>query len=513
MKSLRFKIFLAIGLPVVAAVVALGVAGRGVTRSGVHRIVELEERRTDRALVETLRRELEEGLAESRVRGGDVDLSVAPRIFAAFDEVSGGAVGAALFDARGELVAGVGLPPGKVTARPLGAAQGAVGVEAHWRVDEEGRFETVALQGGLPVRAPDGRTVGTLLPLPRPSSERAANRRETLVRIDRRLLVVASGVGVLALVLGALLARRIVHPVEALADAARDLGAGDLARRVQAVSGDELGRLGRAFNEMAEALERSEGLRRRLVADMAHELRTPLAALRAQLEALQDGVVQPTDATVESLVEDAVHLSGLVDDLQDLALADAGCLTLECRSLDLEREILAAARSLGIDCGARSGSEQGGGLRLELPDAGDLPPVHADPVRLRQILHNLMDNALRHGGSGTPERPIEIGVRTADAEHVATSSPSDRPPSTIRLTVRDHGPGIAPQHLPRLFERLHRADPSRTRATGGTGLGLAITKTLVDLHGGSVDAENAPGDGLVVTLTLPVSRPADSCSD
>ncbi|MGD2114829.1 MAG: ATP-binding protein [Acidobacteriota bacterium] len=487
MTSLRLKIFLALGLLVVAAVGLVGILSRGVTRTGVHRIVELEEareREEDLALADTLRRDLE------RLWSRDGGFESAAGALAAFEVATGGASGVALFDAEAELVAGSGTPDGVVDARPLGGGE-AGGVEARWTVEEDGRTETLALRGGLPVRAPDGAVVGTLLPIPRPSPERAADRREALLRLDRRLLAAVAGVAALALLLGGLLARRIVRPVEALAAAARDLGAGDLGRRVDVASNDELGRLGRAFNDMAAALERAEDLRRRLVADVAHELRTPLAALRAQLEALQDGLTRPTPQTIGSLVEDAVHLGGLVDDLQDLALADAGRLPLDRRPLDLEREVRAAARSLGL--------ESGEGLRLEL---GDLPPVHADPRRLRQILHNLLDNARVHGGSGTPERPIEILACALEPG----SDGADRA-GMIRLTVRDHGSGVPVEHVPHLFERFHRPDPSRARATGGAGLGLAITRALVELHGGTIRAADAPGGGLAVTLALPLAPP------
>jgi len=484
--GLRFKIFLAMGALVVAAVGLLGFLSRGVTRTGVHQIVEMEEargRKVDLTLAETLRRDLERAWAR------DGDFRASGELLAGFEEATGGALGMALFDDRPELVAGFGMPSSRVEARSVEEVEGrsvAGMVEARWAVDDGGRLAEVVLRGGLPVRAPDGRQVASLMPIPRSSPDRAAGRREALVRIDRRLLGAAVGAGALALLLGGLLARRIVRPVEALADAARDLGAGDLSRRVEVASEDELGRLARAFNDMAAALERAEALRRRMVADVAHELRTPLAALRAQLEAIEDGLAEASPEAVASLVEDTVHLAGLVDDLQDLALAEAGRLALTRRALDLEEEIRAAARSLGL--------ESGPCLRLEVD--GELPAVEADPRRLRQIFHNLLENARTHGASGTPERPIHVAVRSTEER-----------PAMVEVTLRDHGPGIPDDEPSRIFERFHRGDPARARRAGGGGggLGLAIVKALVELHGGSVGAENSPGGGAAVIVTLPTS--------
>jgi len=491
--SLRLKIFLAMGALVVAVVALLGFLSRDVTRSGLNQIVELAEAQgaeADRALARAVRQDLEQA------RRRDGDFRSAAKILQAFHQATGGeeAPGMALFDEKGALVAGVGMPSDRVKVEPLEGAEAGM-IEARWTVTEGGRVEAIVLRGGLPVRGGDGHQVATLLPIRRPSPERVADRTETLVRVDRRLVAAAVGVTVLALLLGGLLARRIVRPVEALAHAAHSLGRGNLGSRVPVRSHDELGRLGRAFNDMASALERAETLRRQMVAGIAHELRTPLAALRAQLEAIQDGLAAPTPEAVASLVEDAVHLGHLVDDLQDLALADAGRLVLDRRSVDLGDEVRGAARSLGLAPEAGSGS----GLELDLP--ADLPPVSADPRRLRQILVNLLENARVHGASGTPERPIRVSVR-----------PKDRSRALVRLTVRDHGPGIPIEELPRIVERFHRADPARGRASGGqrgTGLGLAITRALVELHGGTLHVADADGGGIEVAVTLPAAQAGD----
>ena len=305
----------------------------------------------------------------------------------------------------------------------------------------------------------------------------AALLEAALGAVDRGLVAALVTVAVLALATSVLLSRRIVRPVEALAAAAKDLGEGDLGRRVALDGGDEIGRLGRAFNEMASRLERSEALRRRLVNDVAHELRTPLAGLRARIEAIEDGLVPATPEALASLGEDVAHLGGLVDDLQDVALAEAGRLSLDLRPVPVEEAVLDAARSLGLGAAGRP--------PLEL-EADAAPPVLADPRRLRQVLLNLLDNARTHGG-GAP-----VTVRAVA-----------RPDGMVEFAVRDRGPGIAPEELPLLFERFYRSDPSRSRATGGSGLGLAIVRSLVELHGGSVRAEAAAGGGATVLFTLP----------
>ena len=500
MRSLRLQIFLAMGLLVVASVGLVGLLGHGVTRSGLSRIVELEEGRgeqADLALTETVRRDLERAWRQ------DSDLRQAETILDGFGRTTSGLAGApgvAVFDLRGRLVAGSGMPSDQVDGEPLDGAEAGM-VEARWALSGEGGEEVLVLRGGRPVRGADGHPVATLLTIPHPTPSSQSDRHDTLLRVDRRLLAGAVAVALLALGLGALLTRYIVRPVEALAAAARDLGAGDLGRRVEVRSRDEIGRLGQAFNDMATALERAEALRCQLVADVSHELRTPLTALRAQLEAIEDGLVSPNPDTVASLVEDASHLGRLVDDLQDLALADAGRLALEIRPLDVGDEVRAAARSLGL--------EPGSGLTLDL--SADLPAVRADPHRLRQVLLNVLDNAHVHGASGSAWSLIEVkaGLDRDD-------------PSWIALSVRDHGPGVAEDELARIVERFHRADASRSRrltddparksGRDGTGLGLAISKALVELHGGTLRVANAASGGVMVTVTLP-AQPAGISDD
>ncbi|MFE9751268.1 sensor histidine kinase [Saccharothrix saharensis] len=273
--------------------------------------------------------------------------------------------------------------------------------------------------------------------------------------------------------------RRLVRPIRALTVAARRIADGDRATRVPVRGDDEVTRLASAFNTMADAIARTDRRHRTLVGDVAHELRTPLANLRGHLEAVQDGVLPLDPALVASLLEEQDLLERLVADLHDLALADAGALRVhpeERQAVDLAEQTVAAhrarAQASGVD------------LRAE---AGHRPVVvHADPARLRQALGNLVSNAIRHT---PPGGTVVVAVRGhADA---------------VEFAVTDTGSGIAAEHLPHLFDRFYRADPSRDRAAGGSGLGLAIARHLVEAHGGTLTAASTPGNGSTFTIRLP----------
>jgi two-component system sensor histidine kinase BaeS len=264
--------------------------------------------------------------------------------------------------------------------------------------------------------------------------------------------------------------------VEALSAGARALAAGRLDARVPATRRDELGELARSFNAMAEALERNESVRRDLVSDVAHELRTPLAGARASIEAAQDGLVPADAAFLASLQDDVGALTRLVDDLQQLALAQAGALRLQTEDVPL-------AGLLGrvLDAVRPEAARRGLSLRADVP-AG--LAARADEGRLSQVVRNLVANALVHARS-------EIVVSAAERD------------SLVETRVADDGPGVPPEAAPRVFDRFFRADASRSRATGGTGLGLAIARQLAALMGGTLTLENRPGAGATFVLTLP----------
>ncbi len=294
-------------------------------------------------------------------------------------------------------------------------------------------------------------------------------------------MAVAAGVA-LAVIFGALLlSRAVLRPVHALTLAARGLGEGDLGRRVPVSGRDEIAQLGGAFNRMAESIQAGEERQRRLTSDIAHELRTPLANLRGYLEALRDGVVEPTPELLDSLHEEALLQQRIVDDLQDLALAEAGALTYHRTEVEL-RELLETGRQ------AHRAQAEAAGVRLTL-EAPRPVSVTADPDRLRQVVGNLVGNALR---ATAPGGTVTLAL-TADPERAV-------------VEVRDTGKGIPPEDLPHLFERFWRADAARGRATGGSGLGLSIARQIVTDHDGTIEVRSAVGVGTTFTIALPEPR-------
>jgi len=301
-----------------------------------------------------------------------------------------------------------------------------------------------------------------------------------LATVNRTLLWAALSGALAAVLLTSILSRRILGPVEALTSAVRQMTKGDLSQRVEVQSRDEIGELAQAFNTMADGLARLEQLRRNMVADVAHELRTPLSNVRGYLEALRDGVMESTPATLDLLHSEAMLLSHLVDDLQELALAEAGQLSLNRQVVDLGQ---VAARTVE----AVQPRAQAKGITLRLDVLEDLPLVGIDPQRIGQVLGNLLSNALTHTPSGGE---IAVTATTRGA--------------SVEISVSDTGEGIPPEYLPHVFERFYRVDKSRSRAAGGTGLGLAIAKQLVEAHGGQISVESEPGQGTCFTFTLPV---------
>jgi signal transduction histidine kinase len=336
-------------------------------------------------------------------------------------------------------------------------------------------------------RGPGGETAGapavTAAP---PTLASGSAEAGFLDRVSRALLLSALGAAALALLLSLLLTRYLARPLRELATAARRVATGDLAQRVPIRSRDEVGALAAAFNEMAASLERGEAARRNLVADVAHELKTPLTVVEGTVEAMLDGVYPADRERLESIREEVTLLTKLVADLRELSLADAGGLRLEREPLDpgaLVRRAVAAAS-------ARA-EARGLTLAAELPD--DLPLVAGDGGRLAQVLANLLDNALRY----TP-----AGGRVTVSAVAAPAEPGDGT-SGVRLAVTDTGPGIPAADLPHVFDRFYRADPSRARRSGGSGLGLAIARGYVEAHGGRIWAESASGRGTTVAFWLP----------
>jgi two-component system, OmpR family, sensor kinase len=333
-----------------------------------------------------------------------------------------------------------------------------------------------------------GQAVGFLVVTVPPRSALLGPLEEVLVNRLRRWLAVAGlAAGVLALLLGLALSRSLTAPLQRLSAAARGIAQRDFSRRVQPEGSAELVEVALAFNEMAAALDESEQQRKNMVADVAHELRTPLAVLQGNLQALLDDLYPLDKAEVSRLYDETRLLSRLVDDLRDLALADAGQLGLNLGAVDAVALVSDVGESLGLAADAQEVA-----LKLELEE--DLPPVLADSDRLAQVLRNLVTNALRYTPPG--------GTITLSAR---------RDGAFLRLAVADTGEGIAPEDLVRVFDRFWRADRSRSRdggtkglGEGGSGLGLAIAQSLVRAHGGKVWVESVRGVGSTFNAVIPL---------
>ena len=321
----------------------------------------------------------------------------------------------------------------------------------------------------------EGRTVGYLVP------REGAAEAEFRNRVARAIALAGVLAALLAIGLGWWLTRRALRPLNALATAAAQIGAGDLAHRVPVQAQDEVGRLADRFNAMAAALERDEQLRRQMVNDIAHELRTPLTVMQGHLEALQDGVFSLDVDALRPIYDETLLLSRLVGDLRDLATAEAGRLPLERAPLEPAALLAAVVREFGS-------TAEAAGVALTVHAPAGLPTVLGDAQRLGQVLGNLLANALRY---------------TPQGGSIALSAATEG--RWVRLDVADTGAGIAPEDLPLVFERFYRADRARHRDAGHSGLGLAIARQLVEAHGGTLSATSQLGQGSVFTVRLPAA--------
>ena len=358
-------------------------------------------------------------------------------------------------DAQGAVVAtvGVALASPRLSAREMAAA--------------------------LPITV-GGRTVGYLLGQGPGLSTFSALEQQFVNTVNQALLLASIIAGAVAIVISLFVARRLTGPLASMTLAAQAMARGDLAQRVQVMSDDEIARLAEAFNSMAASLEHAEELRRNLVADVAHELRTPIAVLRADLEALQDGVYEPSLERMAALREETDHLSRLVADLHELSLAEAGQLAMEKRPTDLAQVCLQTVSGMASQAAAR-------GVTLATSESSEEAVSRIDPDRIGQVLRNLVSNALRYTPSG--------GSVTLDCRIEGKQA---------LISVCDSGAGIKPDDLPHVFDRFYRGEKSRARATGGAGLGLAIVKQLVEAHGGTVAVESTLGRGATFFVRLPL---------
>jgi signal transduction histidine kinase len=279
---------------------------------------------------------------------------------------------------------------------------------------------------------------------------------------------------------------RIARPVRALADVAQRIAAGDHGVRAPVSGVDELGALAAAFNGMAASLETTERRRSELIADLEHELRTPLAAIEGYVEGLSDGVVAPERPTWDVLTDQTRRLRRLVEDLGAVSRASERAADLRLRRVDPAEMVHSAVAAAEPAYAAK-------GVLLRVHVGGTLPRVAADAERIGEVLSNLLDNALRHTPAG--------GTVTVTAERL---------PSGVRLTVSDTGEGIDPDERARVFDRFYRGERSRVRGAGaGSGIGLTIARALVDAHGGAIRLESAGlGQGTRVEVELPAAPSA-----
>lgn len=398
---------------------------------------------------------------------------------------------------RGGMMRGAGM--NGMSSRVLVAdASGRVVADSNGQLPG-GLLDATTLAGGTPIVI-DGKTVGTLIVAGDHMGaffDPAA--QDFLARVNRSLVLAGVIAGVLALALGFVLFRQITAPLNTLAQASEKIAAGDLSARATVSGSDEIARVARSFNAMASNLAASETARRNLLADIAHELRNPIGILSSHLEAMLDGVFPTDTEQLASLHEETLLLARLVDDVRELALADAGQLTLNRAPTDLRALV---ERTIS----AFEPQAQAAGISL-VSALDDVPVVNVDAQRIEQTLRNLISNALRF-------TPVQGRVVVSLKNVVPPESvvPPNRAQRQVRVEVSDTGAGIAPEALPHLFERFFRAEntrlgaaKARTRAQGGTGLGLAIAKQWVEAHGGEIGVGSELGRGARFWFTVPLS--------
>ena len=386
-----------------------------------------------------------------------------------------------------------GQPPGEALQRTLEQAgllfdrRIVVTDDAGKVIGDSGRRFGRPLKGGNPGNRMlalriNERRVGSVVVAPNDSPERVPDPPASQVAsaLNRSLMWTGLAGGIAGILVVSLVSRRILIPVRALSSAALRLGRGDLSQRVSASGPTEISRLAQTFNSMAENLQKAEQQRRNLVADVAHELRTPVSNIQGYLEATEDGLLEPERA-ISTIQQQVSQLSAVIEDLRLLSLAEAGNLRLDLEPCDVEGLVGEAVEAIRPRA-------QSKGVSLSLRALGALPEVIVDRRRITQVVGNLLDNAMFH----TPEGGF-----------VTVSVASDE--SKVTVTVADTGEGIPVDVLPFVFERLYRVDPSRTRATGGTGLGLTIARHLVELHQGTIRVDSGPGEGSRFTFQLPLT--------
>ncbi len=330
--------------------------------------------------------------------------------------------------------------------------------------------------------------LGLIIVLPSDNISDLTSRLEQTLQQDvsdnvlQAFLLGGAIAGLLAVVTSLYMSRRIVQPIRAAVNASHYIATGHYTDRLRIASADELGELARSFNQMAEALNSTEQTRRQLLTDLCHEMKTPLAGIKAYMEGLNDGVIAPTTENFDQVYREADRLHRLVQGLQELSLVTEGAIPIRPVPTSAADLVNAGIAHLRLQYEAKD-------VTLTTNLATDVPCVQADPDRIQQVLVNLLGNSLQYTEAG-------------GAVTVSVTGDSDR----VCFVIRDTGIGIAPEDLEKIFQRFYRVDKSRARNTGGSGIGLTIARYLVEAHGGRLWAES-PGlnQGSTFFFTLPAA--------
>ncbi|MAU00606.1 MAG: hypothetical protein CL608_25970 [Anaerolineaceae bacterium] len=336
----------------------------------------------------------------------------------------------------------------------------------------------VLQSSGTPVVV-NGQQVGTVLVIAGVQS--AEQNSHLLQEVNQAIFLSVLAAGSVALLFGGLILWRVVRPLRQLTTATQNVAANDLKQRVDIPSGDEIGDLAAAFNEMTARLAQAETLRRQMTADIAHELRTPLTVIQGNVEALQDGIFPLSVEALDPILDKTQLLRRLVEDLRQLSLAEANQLPLERNPAYLHELIAQAVEAFQSAAAERS-------IAINLENRASTPLLNIDRQRIQQVLINLLSNALRHTPDG--------GVVNVSLTHED---------NRVRVSVRDSGTGIPAAALPYVFDRFYRVDQGRARAAdgSGSGLGLAVARAIVQAHGGDIGISSPVGQGATIWFTLP----------
>ncbi len=313
------------------------------------------------------------------------------------------------------------------------------------------------------------------------TQKRSPLQKTFINSVNKSVLTGGLIAGVVGIFLALLFSRNILKPIRELTRATKKMKSGDLDQRVDTSAGGEIGKLGESFNELANRLKEQKKLREEMVSDVAHELRNPLSNVQGYLEGLKEGMVEPSERVFESLHQQSLVLSRLVDDLRDVNRAKTDQLQLDKREVVLEDIINREIEAMKTQAEAEEVT-----IKENLAEPS---LVEADPERITQVTRNLLENALTH----TP-RGGEIQVTT------------DSSGGEVTATVSDDGEGIPKDELPHIFDRFYRVDKSRSRGTGGTGLGLTISKEIVEAHGGEITVDSEEGAGSTFVFSLPLAN-------